>query len=178
MTQAPILFDAVIINAGVVDILHRQRVDKTGRGIQDLGDVNDPIDFDFIHQWSPMEKVLSSPDDNGNRNGTLYPPVLLTAGNKDDSVNYSQSLKMAAALQYAASRPGKATGMGTHLRIISNLGHGGNISAKQKAAVELERWLWSVWMGRLLQASGICIGFVDTLFRTPAQNKPVEHLDF
>jgi prolyl oligopeptidase len=143
MTQAPDLFDAVILNAAVVDILHRQRVDRSKRGVEDLGDVNDPGDFDAVYQWSPMEKVLEA---GGSAKGGVgirprYPPVLLTAGDKDDTVSYSNSLKMAAALQKVASEAGDRAPP-THLRIISNLGHGGNISARQKAAVGLERWLW------------------------------------
>ncbi|KIW73784.1 hypothetical protein PV04_01876 [Phialophora macrospora] len=156
MTQAPDLFDAVILNAPVVDILHRQRVDRSKRGVEDMGDVNDPGDFDVVYRWSPMEKVLEAGNAEANPNsiasatggdgvavGLRYPPVLLTAGDKDDAVSYSNSLKMAAALQRAASRAGDVAPP-THLRIISNLGHGGNISARQKAAVGLERWLWVV----------------------------------
>ncbi|OQV02700.1 Prolyl oligopeptidase, beta-propeller domain-containing protein [Cladophialophora immunda] len=143
MVQQPDLFDAAILNAGVVDVLHRQRLARSDRGAHDIGDVHDPVEFDLIHKWSPLDKV---------RPGVRYPPVLLTAGDKDDFVSYSHSCKMAAALQYAGRGGGgggddqpqdEGTPKGTtHLRIIRDLGHSGNISAKQKAAVGLERWLW------------------------------------
>ncbi|KIY00370.1 uncharacterized protein Z520_04055 [Fonsecaea multimorphosa CBS 102226] len=136
MVQSPDLFDAVILNAGVLDVLRRQKLAKSDRGVQDIGDAHSPIDFDFIYKWSPLDKVTP---------GVKYPPVLITAGDKDDFVSYSHSCKMAAALQYAGHGGGpqdEGTKNATFLRIVKDMGHAAHISAKQKAAVGLERWLW------------------------------------
>ncbi|KAK5049359.1 hypothetical protein LTR84_004288 [Exophiala bonariae] len=147
MTQRPDLFDAVLLNAGVLDVLNRKRMAGTDRGVQEIGDVNEGVESDFIRSWTPLERILSLPKDEakGEVEKIVYPPVLLTAGDEDDLVKPSHSLKMAAALQYHQHRDRAAdrgTPAATHVRIIKNLGHGGNISAKQKAVVSVERWLW------------------------------------
>lgn len=155
MAQHPELFDAVVLNAGVLDVLHRQRLVGTDRGVGEIGDVHDAKEFDFIKSWAPLERVLSStaglrdPDvEGGDAREVEYPPVLLTAGDQDDLVPPAHSLKMAAALQHHSQQHVGAAGQSTesaaatHVRIIKNLGHGGNISAKAKAAVGVERWLW------------------------------------
>ncbi|OAP58216.1 hypothetical protein AYL99_07306 [Fonsecaea erecta] len=139
MVQQPDLFDAVVLTAGVLDILHRQKLARSDRGAQDVGDVHNPVDFDVVYKWSPLDKV---------RPGVRYPPVLLTAGDKDDFVSFSHSCKMAAALQYAENESAgedggvPTTAKATFLRIVKDLGHSANISAKQRAAIGLERWLW------------------------------------
>lgn len=139
--QEPSLFSAVLLNAGPLDVLHRRRLGLGDRGVQDIGDAHDPHDFDFIYPWTPLEKI------SNNSKAQRYPPVLLTAGDKDDLVSFSHSCKTVAALQYAAAvnvngSGGSESGNVTNLRVTRNLGHMGNISAKEKAAVSLERWLW------------------------------------
>ena len=131
MVQRPDLFSAVMLNAGALDVLHRRRLGLGDRGAQDIGDIHDPAEFDFIHKWTPLDKV---------RLGCKYPPVLLTAGDKDDLVSYSNSCKMTAVLQYASQ--GIEGPNVTNLKVFQNLGHGGNISAKQKLEVSVDRWLW------------------------------------
>lgn len=131
MVQQPDLLSGVILNAGAFDILHRKEMGIVGRGAQDIGDPSDPVQLDFIRRWEPLHNMQA---------GQKYPPVMLSAGNQDDLVSMSHSLKMTAALQHAAQG---VSGAGiVSLKIIDNLGHGGNISALQKAAVTMSRWLW------------------------------------
>lgn len=114
--------------------------------MQEIGDLNDGVDSDFVRSWSPLKRVLSLQNDRvgDEASQAAYPPVLLTAGDKDDLVKPSHSLKMAAALQYHQQQHRSAgqRAAATHVRIIKDLGHGGNISAKQKVVVGVERWLW------------------------------------
>ncbi|KAK4498079.1 hypothetical protein PRZ48_010735 [Zasmidium cellare] len=93
MVQQPDLLSGIILNAGAFDILHRREMGIRGRGAEDIGDPYDPVQFDFIRRWEPVHNL---------KNGQRYPPVLLTAGNQDDLVSMAHSLKMTAALQYAA----------------------------------------------------------------------------
>lgn len=131
MVQQPDLLSGVILNAGAFDILHRKEMGIRGRGAEDIGDPYDPVQFDIIQKWEPLHNLQV---------GSRYPLVLLTAGNKDDLVSMAHSLKMTAALQHAAQEVGEAGVIS--LRIIDNLGHGGNISAVQRADVTMSRWLW------------------------------------
>lgn len=141
MVQRPELFSGVLLNAGVFDVLHRRRLGLGDRGILDIGDVHEPAEFDFVSRWTPLEKAEGQKQRQAQGQvGTKYPPVLLVAGDKDDFVKYTHSCKMAAVLQHAARRVGDANV--TNLKIVRNLGHAGNISAKEKTAVSLERWLW------------------------------------
>ncbi|KIW96248.1 uncharacterized protein Z519_03316 [Cladophialophora bantiana CBS 173.52] len=103
MVQQPDIFDAVVLNAGAVDTLHRQRLGRSDRGGRDIGDVHDPVDFDFISKWSPLDKARSG----------------------DDFVSYSHGCKTAAALQCARAAAGGdlthdqgLTEATTYLRII------------------------------------------------------------
>lgn len=131
MIQRPDLLSGVLLNAGALDVLHRRRLGMPVRGSEDIGDVEIPEEFDFIYQWSPLDKVEL---------GRKYPAVLLTAGDRDDLVTYAHSCKMAAELQFA-TRDVEGANI-VSLRIIRDLGHGGNISAVQRAAISLDRFLW------------------------------------
>lgn len=130
MIQEPALASAVILNAGALDALRLRDSMKDDRGKFDIGDPQDPADFDIIRQWSPLENIRDA----------LYPPVLLTAGAKDDVTTNANSGKFTAALQHVARRLGKNQPI--HLRVIPNLAHGGNISANEMASIVLERWIW------------------------------------
>lgn len=130
MIQEPDLASAVILNAGALDALRLRNSMKDDRGKFDIGDPQNPADFDVIHQWSPLENIR---DD-------LYPPVLLNVGAKDDVTTNANSGKFTAALQHVARRLERNQPI--HLRVIPNLAHGGNISAKEMASIILERWLW------------------------------------
>ncbi|KAJ9632835.1 hypothetical protein H2204_007565 [Knufia peltigerae] len=146
MVQRPQLFDAVILNAGVLDVLRRGELGLGLYGVVDVGDEKVPDDFDAMYEWAPLERL---------RPGTRYPPVLLTSGSADKLVSCAHSCKFTAAMKHVASLgPGAAgreedrdravesTQSVVHLRIIQDLGHGGNVPTKVKALMGLERWLW------------------------------------
>lgn len=135
MLQQPELFDGLILNAGPFDIV-RQR-GAGARGTADFGNASDPIDFDNLVKWAPLLNIEI---------GRRYPPVLLFAGDKDDLVHCSQSLKMTAMLQHATQSVPES-GI-VCFRLIRGLGHGGNISAQRKAIIILERW---IWLARVLE---------------------------
>lgn len=130
MVQQPDLANAAILNAGALDVLHLRQSMQDDRGKSDIGDLENPVDFDHIYQWAPLE----------NMREVAYPPVLMTAGAQDDVVTHANSEKMTAALQHAAKHLSEKPPI--HLRVTANLGHGGNISALEKAQIYIERWLW------------------------------------
>jgi prolyl oligopeptidase len=129
--QQPDLVSASILNAGLFDILRKRKLGLRGRGDQDVGDAEVPKELAAMLKWSPLENLQV---------GRRYPPMLMMAGDKDDLVTYSHSCKMAASLQHAGRevKGHKAV----HLRVMKNLGHGGNISPVEIAKIGLERWLW------------------------------------
>ena len=131
MVQRPELLSGVLLNAGALDVLHRRRLGMPVRGSEDIGDAQVPEEFDFMYQWSPLDKVEV---------GRRYPAVLLTAGDRDDLVPLAHSAKMAATLQHATKDLQDANIIS--MKIVKDLGHGGNISAAQRAMIGLERWLW------------------------------------
>lgn len=129
--QQPGLVSAALLNAGPFDILRRQTSGMGLRGVEDIGDETDPVQFAHIHKWSPLENV---------GDGQRYPPALLTAGDRDDLVKCANSCKMVATLQHAQRLlEGNSA---VHLRVIKNLGHGGAVSTEMQAVISVERWLW------------------------------------
>ncbi|KIW09918.1 hypothetical protein PV08_11694 [Exophiala spinifera] len=150
LVQKPELFDAVMLNAGPLDVLRRGDMGLGNIGKIELGDVRIPDEFDAMYDWAPIEHLQS---------GASYPPVFLVSGLRDKLVSAAHSCKFTAALKYTASlsgdgaasqsqyqqgRDGGATRSQSpvHLRIIQDLGHGGNSSTKTKALISMERWLW------------------------------------
>jgi prolyl oligopeptidase len=72
--------------------------------------VKDEAQFKALRAYSPLHNV---------KDGTAYPPVLLTTGAQDGRVEPWHSYKMAARLQ--AATPG---GRPVLLRVAADAGHG------------------------------------------------------
>lgn len=136
MLQVPQLLSGVILNVGPLDVLRKERLGMRDRGSDDVGSSSVPGEFDSMVEWAPMENV-----EKGMREGTRYPSVLLTAGERDEVVSAVHSVKMSAALQFAI---GEGEGKGiVGLRIMKDAGHGAANSGEVKARASLERWLWA-----------------------------------
>jgi prolyl oligopeptidase len=109
ITQHPDLMRAVVAAVGVFDMLRVELHPNGAFNVTEYGTVRDPAQFRALYAYSPYHRV---------KDGTRYPAVLLTAGNRDPRVDAWHARKMAARLQAAT-----ATGRPVLLR-VSDSGHG------------------------------------------------------
>ena len=119
LTQRPDLFQAVVCQVPLLDMLRYQQVpDRPACGYPEYGSADDPEQFKWLYAYSPYQHV---------KDGTAYPAVLLEAAESDSRVDPLHARKMAARLQAATSsdradpaaagdegrpRPGQAAGQG------------------------------------------------------------------
>ena len=90
MVQRPDLFGAVVCRVPVADML-RYHLFTVGRfWISEYGSADDPKQFPFLSQYSPLHTVTD---------GAVYPPVLITTADTDDRVSPGMAKKFAARLQ-------------------------------------------------------------------------------
>jgi prolyl oligopeptidase len=111
MTQRPELFGAVVCQVPVADML-RYHLFTVGRfWIPEYGSADDPKQFPFLYRYSPYHNV---------KDGTAYPPTLVTTADTDDRVAPGLAKKFAARLQAASG--GDAPIL---IRVETKAGHGG-----------------------------------------------------
>ncbi|HEY8150157.1 MAG TPA: prolyl oligopeptidase family serine peptidase [Vicinamibacteria bacterium] len=111
LTQRPDLFGAVVCQVPVADML-RYHLFTVGRfWISEYGSADDPKQFSFLYKYSPYHNV---------KDGTAYPPTLVTTADTDDRVAPGLAKKFAARLQAATS--GEAPIL---VRVETKAGHGG-----------------------------------------------------
>ena len=119
MTQRPDLFGACLPAVGVMDMLRFPLFTVGWAWTSDYGSPDDPEMFPILFGYSPYHNI---------RQGTVYPPTLVTTGDTDDRVVPGHSFKFAAALQHAQrgdnpvlirieTRAGHGAGKPTQLRI-------------------------------------------------------------
>ena len=122
LNQRPDLFGAAMPAVGVMDML---RFHKFGFGTQwvgEYGSPEDPADFRVLRAYSPLHNV---------KQGTKYPPTLITTADHDDRVMPGHSLKYAAALQQAQEGPAPIL-----IRVDTRSGHG----AGKPTAKQIDEW--------------------------------------
>ncbi len=110
LTQRPDLIGAAVAEVGVLDLLRFHRFTIGWAWTSDFGNPDDPQEFPWIRQLSPLHRVVS---------GTRYPATLLMTGDHDDRVVPAHSYKFAAALQ--AAQAGSAPIL---VRVEASGGHG------------------------------------------------------
>lgn len=126
LNQRPDLFGAVWTAVGVHDML-RFHTFTIGWAWQDeFGDVSGETDFRNLLSYSPYHNV---------RNGTRYPPVLITTADHDDRVYPAHSFKYGAAMQHA--QRGEAPVI---LRIETKAGHGAGKPTAKVIEEVADRW--------------------------------------
>lgn len=110
MVQRPELFGAVICAVGVLDMLrfHKFTLGHYWRG--EYGDPTVEEDFKVLYAYSPLHNV---------KDGTAYPPVLVTTADTDTRVVPAHSKKFTARLQEANSGDNPIL-----LRLEMKAGHG------------------------------------------------------
>ncbi|MGK0299461.1 MAG: prolyl oligopeptidase [Planctomycetota bacterium] len=120
VTQRPELFGAVLPAVGVLDMLRYHLQGANARQwSSDLGLAENEEEFGALHAYSPYHAV---------KEGTDYPPMLITTALGDNRVAPWHSFKFAAALQHAqrgaapillkvGARAGHGAGKPTSMRI-------------------------------------------------------------
>lgn len=106
--QRPDLFKAIVVEAGLLDMLRFHIFTVGPFWINEHGNPDDPKDFAYLRKYSPCHNVGKA---------ERYPSVLVTASEHDDRVVPSHSYKYLAALQDVY----KNSNM--FLRLSANLGH-------------------------------------------------------
>ena len=110
MTKRPDLFGACLPAVGVLDMLRFHKFTVGAYWVSDYGSPDDPEMFEILLGYSPVHNV---------KEGTAYPPTLVTTADHDDRVFPAHSHKFAAALQAAQSGVGPIL-----LRVDVRAGHG------------------------------------------------------
>jgi len=110
MTKRPELFGACLPAVGVLDMLRFHKFTVGAYWVSDYGSPDDAEMLRVLLGYSPLHNV---------REGTHYPPTLITTADHDDRVFPAHSHKFAAALQAAQS--GEAPIL---LRVDVRAGHG------------------------------------------------------
>ncbi|HKU91618.1 MAG TPA: prolyl oligopeptidase family serine peptidase [Steroidobacteraceae bacterium] len=111
LTQRPDLFGAALPGVGVMDMLRYQTASANARQwSSDYGLAENPDEFNAIRAYSPVHNV---------KQGTCYPPTLITTADHDDRVVPWHSYKFAAELQRAQSCDNPVL-----IRVETRAGHG------------------------------------------------------
>ncbi|HEU5449816.1 MAG TPA: prolyl oligopeptidase family serine peptidase, partial [Acidimicrobiia bacterium] len=110
LTQRPDLFEAVICEVPLLDMVRYHRFGSGRTWVSEYGSADKKDDFGWLYAYSPYHHVTA---------GTDYPAVLLSSADSDDRVDPLHARKMTAALQAAS------TGEPILLRVEEKAGHGG-----------------------------------------------------
>ena len=110
ITQRPELFAAALPTVGVLDMLRFHLFTIGWAWTSEYGTPDDPDDFSALHAYSPLHAL---------REGTAYPPTLISTGDHDDRVVPAHSLKFGAQMQFCQAGPAPVL-----LRVDTRAGHG------------------------------------------------------
>jgi prolyl oligopeptidase len=147
--QRPDLFGAALAAVGVLDML---RFDKFTIGWAWKTDYGAPSEnedeFRAIYCYSPLHNL---------RQGTEYPPTLITTADHDDRVFPAHSFKFAAAMQTAQAGPSPVL-----IRVETRAGHGAGTPLTKRVELVIDQFCF-VLKALALQPKGID---GDTLFLT------------
>ena len=134
ITQRPDLFAAALPTVGVLDMLRFHLFTIGWAWTSEYGTPDDPDDFTAIHAYSPLHSL---------REGTAYPPTLISTGDHDDRVVPAHSLKFGAQLQFC--QIGSAPVL---LRVDTRAGHGMGKPATALAAEYADQLAFAAeWTG-------------------------------
>ncbi len=110
LTQRPDLFGAVVCQVPVADMLRYHEFTVGRFWIPEYGSSENAAQFKVLLAYSPLHNV---------KDGTVYPPTLITTADTDDRVAPGMAKKFAARLQAAAKGPGPIL-----IRVETKAGHG------------------------------------------------------
>ncbi|MCP4809657.1 MAG: S9 family peptidase [Proteobacteria bacterium] len=126
ITQRPELYGAALPNVGVLDMLRFNKFTIGWAWESDYGSPEDPEMFPTLYAYSPYHNV---------KEGTAYPPTMVTTGDHDDRVVPGHSFKFAAALQAAQTGPNPVL-----IRINTRAGHGAGKPTAMIIDEHTDRW--------------------------------------
>ena len=96
MTQNPDLFNAVLCDVPLLDMLRFHKLLAGASWIGEYGDPDIPEERAFIEQYSPYQNVSSEQE---------YPRILFYTSTKDDRVHPGHARKMAARMKEQGHKP-------------------------------------------------------------------------
>jgi prolyl oligopeptidase len=111
ITQRPELFGAGVAQVGVLDMLRYHKFTIGHAWVNEYGSSDDAEQFAWLMQYSPLHNL---------KEGTRYPPVLITTADHDDRVVPAHSFKFAAEIQRTQAKDGPPV----LIRIDTKAGHG------------------------------------------------------
>jgi len=130
LTQHPDLMKCVVSRVGMYDMLRSELEPNGAFNIPEFGTVADASQFAALYAYSPYHHV---------KDGTKYPPILMTTGANDLRVDPLHSRKMTARLQ-AANPEGL-----TLLRTSANSGHGIDTALSERIEEETDVYAFVCW---------------------------------
>lgn len=139
LTQRPDLFQVVIPQVGVLDMLKFHKFTIGWAWTGDYGSSDDKEQFEYLLKYSPVHNVAPR----------CYPATLVVTGDHDDRVVPAHSFKFISELQYQSKKCRNGIGNDQPLlvRIDTNGGHGSG----KPLAMQIEEYsdIWSFVMFNL-----------------------------
>ncbi len=126
VTQRPDLFGAALPAVGVMDMLRFHKFTAGRFWVDDYGSAEDPQEFEALYAYSPYHNL---------KEGTDYPPTLVTTADTDDRVVPGHSFKFASALQWAHSGDDPVL-----IRIETRAGHGAGKPTSKRIELAADEW--------------------------------------
>ena len=131
MTQRPDLYGACLPAVGVMDMLRFQKFTAGRFWVDDYGSSEaDREAFEALYAYSPYHNL---------KDGTKYPPTLVTTADTDDRVVPGHSFKFAARLQEVQAGPDPVL-----IRIETKAGHGSGKPTSKIIEEVADQWAFLV----------------------------------
>jgi prolyl oligopeptidase len=130
LTQRPDLFGAALPAVGVMDMLRFQKFTIGWAWTDDYGSSDESLYFKAIFAYSPLHNI---------KQGSCYPPTLITTADHDDRVVPAHSFKFAATLQAAQSCDKPVL-----IRIETKAGHGAGKPTSKLIEETADTWAFLV----------------------------------
>ena len=132
LTQRPDLYRAVVCSYPDLDMVGYWRFTNNNKpALLEYGDASNPEEFKFLLKYSPYQNV---------KEGTKYPAVLLTSGDRDTRVPPLQARKMTARLQAAST-----SGLPVLLHYDTEAGHVGASTRTQQLEAPVRSLTFLFW---------------------------------
>ena len=126
MTQRPDLFGACLPAVGVMDMLRYQKFTIGWAWVTEFGSSDEADQIKNLLSYSPLHNL---------KQGTCYPPTMITTADRDDRVVPGHSFKFAAAIQAA-----QACENPTLIRIETRAGHGAGTPVSKRIDEYADLW--------------------------------------
>ncbi|MDV2444467.1 prolyl oligopeptidase [Elizabethkingia anophelis] len=131
MTERPDLFKAVIIDAGVTNVLRMETTPNGLNNVKELGSSNIEPEFKALLEMDSYQHI---------QKGVKYPSILITGGINDPRVSPWMATKFAAKLLSDAPSNNPIL-----LKIDYEGGHGGNVSVAQQYENLADTFAFALW---------------------------------